>query len=39
MLKMIWKYIQINQTDVHYWKICYVRWVCMMQSISKKLPI
>jgi len=31
--------IQINQTGVHYWKICYVLWVCMMHGISKKLAI
>ena len=39
MLKMICKYIQINQTGVQYSKICNVLWVCMMHGISKKLAI
>ena len=39
ILKMIWKYIQINQTGVHYRNICYVLWVCMMHGISKILAI
>ena len=26
-----------NQTGVHYSKICYVLWVCMLHGIFKKL--